>query len=88
GELDQLNSRYQSDVSIKGYLSRISGKTAQLFAVSCYSGAIESKASRKHAMNAWNMGHYIGMAFQIMDDILDYRGDSSTLGKPVMNDIA
>ena len=88
GELDQLNSRYQSEVSIKGYLSRISGKTAQLFAVSCYSGAIESKASRKHAMNAWNMGHYIGMAFQIMDDILDYRGDSVTLGKPVMNDIA
>ena len=87
GELDQLNARYQSTVTVKNYLTRISGKTAQLFAVSCYSGAIESEASRPLAMNAWNMGHYIGMAFQIMDDILDYKGDSQTLGKPVMADI-
>ncbi|WP_400245089.1 polyprenyl synthetase family protein [Niallia sp. JL1B1071] len=87
GELDQLNARYQSKVTVKNYLTRISGKTAQLFAVSCYSGAIESEASRPLAMNAWNMGHYIGMAFQIMDDILDYKGDSLTLGKPVMADI-
>lgn len=87
GELDQLNARYQSKVTVKNYLTRISGKTAQLFAVSCYSGAIESEASRALAMNAWNMGHYIGMSFQIMDDILDYKGDSLTLGKPVMADI-
>lgn len=87
GELDQMHSRYQSTINIKNYLSRISGKTAQLFAVSCYSGAIQSEASRKLAMNAWNMGHYIGMAFQIMDDILDYRGNSLTLGKPIMSDI-
>lgn len=87
GELDQLNSRFQSKVSVKDYLSRISGKTAQLFAVSCYSGALESKASHKLAMNAWNMGHYIGMAFQITDDILDYCSDLTTLGKPVMADV-
>jgi len=87
GELDQLNSRYHSTVSVRGYLSRIAGKTAQLFAVSCYSGAIESEASRPLAMNAWNMGHYIGMAFQIMDDILDFKSDEKTLGKPVMADI-
>ncbi|MCT2534302.1 polyprenyl synthetase family protein [Aquibacillus koreensis] len=87
GELDQLNSRYQSTVSVKNYLSRVSGKTAQLFAVSCYSGAITSDASRRQAMLAWNMGHYMGMAFQIIDDILDYQGTSDTLGKPVMADI-
>ncbi|MDL4840486.1 polyprenyl synthetase family protein [Aquibacillus rhizosphaerae] len=87
GELDQLNSRYKSNVSVKNYLSRVSGKTAQLFAVSCYSGAIESEAPRRLAMNAWNMGHHIGMAFQIMDDILDYRGNSQALGKPIMADI-
>lgn len=87
GELDQLNARYKPTDTVKNYLSRISGKTAQLFAVSCYSGAIESKASRSLAMNAWNMGHYIGMAFQIMDDILDFKGNSQTLGKPVMADI-
>ncbi|MRH44980.1 polyprenyl synthetase family protein [Aquibacillus halophilus] len=87
GELEQLDSRYRSAVTVKDYLSRVSGKTAQLFAVSCYSGAIESQASRRHTMNAWNMGHHIGMAFQIMDDILDYQGDCNTLGKPVMADI-
>ncbi|GAA5417870.1 heptaprenyl diphosphate synthase component 2 [Paraliobacillus ryukyuensis] len=87
GELDQLNARFQPPTSVKGYLSRISGKTAQLFAVSCYSGAIESKATKKQARNAWNMGHYIGMAFQIMDDILDYQGQEQTVGKPIMADV-
>ncbi|WP_186578953.1 polyprenyl synthetase family protein [Aquibacillus kalidii] len=87
GELDQLNSRYKSTLCAKNYLARVAGKTAQLFAVSCYSGAIESGASRRHAMIAWNMGHYIGMAFQIMDDILDFKGDFATVGKPVMADI-
>lgn len=87
GELDQLDARYQYQVTVKDYLSRISGKTAQLFAVSCYSGAIQSGASRYLAMRAWNMGHYIGMAFQIMDDILDFKGDYQDVGKPVMADI-
>ncbi|WP_033829131.1 polyprenyl synthetase family protein [Bacillus andreraoultii] len=87
GELEQLNSRYIEPNSVKDYLSRISGKTAQLFAVSCYSGAVISKASRKMAINARNMGHYLGMAFQIIDDILDYKSDNKTLGKPVMHDI-
>lgn len=87
GELDQLNSRFQPPHSVKSYLSRISGKTAQLFAVSCYTGAVESSATKRQARNAWNMGHYIGMAFQIIDDILDYQGAKDTVGKPVMADI-
>lgn len=87
GELDQLHSRFQSPDSVKNYLTRISGKTAQLFAVSCYTGAVESKASRRQTRIAWNMGHYIGMAFQIIDDILDYQGDEDMVGKPLMADI-
>ncbi|MCD8503172.1 MAG: polyprenyl synthetase family protein [Bacillaceae bacterium] len=87
GELDQLDSRYKYQVTVKDYLSRISGKTAQLFAVSCYSGAIQSGASRYLTMRAWNMGHYIGMAFQIMDDVLDFKGDYQDVGKPIMADI-
>ncbi|WP_062353692.1 polyprenyl synthetase family protein [Bacillus kwashiorkori] len=86
GELDQLHSRYERPESVKNYLSRISGKTAQLFAISCYAGAVESNANRKLTMIAWNMGHYIGMAFQIMDDVLDYKGDSQKVGKPVLSD--
>lgn len=87
GELQQLHSAYSTSVTVKDYLSRISGKTAQLFALSCYSGAITSGASEKQANIAWNMGHYIGMAFQIKDDILDYEGSDEKLGKPVFSDI-
>jgi len=87
GELEQLNSRYQPPTSVKNYLSRISGKTAQLFSLSCYSGALISKASPQVSNRAKMMGHYIGMAFQIMDDILDYEGERDKLGKPVLNDI-
>ncbi len=87
GELDQLHARYQKGTSIKDYLTRISGKTAQLFAVSCYSGAVTSQATRRQTMLAWNMGHYIGMAFQIIDDILDFKGDFNTMRKPTLADI-
>jgi len=87
GELEQLNSRYKEPTSVKEYLSRISGKTAQLFSISCYLGAIESYAPKSVAMHAWNMGRYIGMSFQIIDDILDYQGDFKTVGKPVLSDI-
>lgn len=86
GELEQLHSRFQLPKSVKSYLSRISGKTARLFALSCYVGAVESKASKEEVRRAWNMGHYIGMAYQITDDILDYEGDGEKMGKPVMKD--
>jgi Geranylgeranyl pyrophosphate synthase len=86
GELEQLHAQYQAPSSIKNYLSQISGKTAQLFAISCYTGAGASKSSQSDASHAWNMGHDIGMAFQIIDDILDYQGTQDLLGKPVMND--
>jgi heptaprenyl diphosphate synthase len=86
GELEQLHAQYQTPSSVKHYLSQISGKTAQLFAVSCYAGAGVGKSIQSDASHAWNMGHDIGMAFQIIDDILDYQGSQDMMGKPVMND--
>ncbi|WP_099222955.1 polyprenyl synthetase family protein [Listeria costaricensis] len=87
GELDQMRMRYNIHTTVRDYLSRISGKTAQLFALSCYSGATASNAPRTLVSRAWNIGHYLGMAFQIIDDVLDYTSTDTGLGKPVLNDV-
>ena len=87
GELGQMNNRYKIDLSVDAYLEAISGKTAELFALSCAIGAYESGTSRKFAEQAGKIGLAIGMAFQIMDDILDYTQDQTNLGKPVLEDV-
>ncbi|WP_195970823.1 polyprenyl synthetase family protein [Clostridium thermobutyricum] len=87
GEVEQLNSRYKKDITIKDYLKRISGKTAELFSLSLYIGAIESGCDKKTSRLFWEIGHNIGMAFQIIDDILDLTGDSNKTGKAVGNDL-
>lgn len=87
GELDQMHLRYNQKITIRQYLTQISGKTAQLFALSCYSGALESGTSEKFARSCYHIGNHIGMAFQIMDDILDYSQDANTFGKPVLEDV-
>ena len=87
GELGQMNSRYRIDGSIDEYLSNISGKTAELFALSCAIGAIESGCSEKFSKKCGEIGLNIGMAFQIIDDLLDYTKSSSQIGKPVLEDV-
>lgn len=87
GEIQQLNSKFDCKLSIKEYLSRISGKTAELFSLSMYVGAAESGCSEKLSREFWNIGHNVGMAFQIIDDILDYTGNDKSIKKSSMNDI-
>ena len=87
GEVEQLNSRFQKEVSVKNYLKRISGKTAELFALSLYIGAAESDCDKKLSRLFWNIGHNIGMAFQIIDDLLDYTGTDKQLGKEAGHDL-
>ena len=87
GEVEQLNSRFDKEVSVKNYLKRVSGKTAELFSLSLYIGAAESECDDKTSRLFWNIGHNVGMAFQIIDDILDYVSDEETLGKDISNDI-
>lgn len=86
-EIDQLNSRFDRDVSVKKYLKRASGKTAELFSLSLYIGASESGCSNKLSKLFWQIGHNIGMAFQIIDDILDYTGTNEGIGKNSANDL-
>lgn len=87
GEVEQLNSRYKKDITIKEYLKRISGKTAELFSLSLYIGAVESGCDNKTSRLFWEIGHNIGMAFQIIDDILDLTGELNKTGKSVGNDL-
>ncbi|MEG0710734.1 MAG: polyprenyl synthetase family protein [Niameybacter sp.] len=87
GEVEQLNSRFNTEVSVKNYLRRIAGKTAELFSLSLYIGAAESGCSDKLSKTFWRIGHHIGMAFQIIDDILDYTGSEHSVGKDHAKDI-
>ncbi|MGL4570372.1 MAG: polyprenyl synthetase family protein [Clostridium sp.] len=87
GEVEQLNSRFKKDVSVKEYLKRISGKTAELFSLSLYIGAAESSCDKKTCRLFWEIGHNIGMAFQIIDDVLDYIGTDEEIGKKSGNDL-
>ncbi|MGL5414048.1 MAG: polyprenyl synthetase family protein [Clostridium sp.] len=87
GEVEQLNSRFKKDIKIKDYLKRVSGKTAELFSLSLYIGAVESNVDRKTSRVFWEIGHNIGMAFQIIDDVLDLKGDKNNTGKIIGNDL-
>jgi heptaprenyl diphosphate synthase len=87
GELDQMESRYNTNMTVKQYLRQISRKTAALFAMSCHMGAELSGANSPAKINARKIGHEIGMAFQILDDILDYTQEARTMGKPVLEDM-
>lgn len=87
GELGQMDKRYDTDVTIENYLKNISGKTAELFALSCFIGAYENGCGDLLSNRARKIGHLIGLTFQIMDDILDYSQTAETIGKPVLEDV-
>lgn len=86
GELNQMNMKYNPNMTMRNYLKQIQGKTAQLFALSCYAGAYE-KDAKKISHAAYQIGNNIGMAFQIIDDVLDYTQATAVAGKPMMSDL-
>lgn len=87
GELGQMDTRYNYQITIPQYIENISGKTAELFSLSCGVGALEGGSSEKFAKQAGEIGLNIGIAFQIIDDILDYSQSQEALGKPVLEDV-
>ena len=87
GELRQLFSSRQWRQVQDAYYSRIFAKTASLFAAATRSGAILGDASAEQEEALYGYGQCLGIAFQIIDDILDYSGDEGTLGKPVGGDL-
>ncbi|MDR2975787.1 MAG: polyprenyl synthetase family protein [Streptococcaceae bacterium] len=86
GELGQMTLRYDLTQTIDAYIDNISGKTAELFAMACAVPAMID-GDKKFSKLAYNIGKNIGIAFQIMDDYLDYAADEEKLGKPVLEDM-
>lgn len=87
GELRQLFSSRQWRQPRDAYYPRIFAKTASLFAAATRSGAMLADATPEQEVALYEYGKDLGMAFQIVDDILDYASDEATLGKPVGGDL-
>ncbi len=81
GEVMQLAATGDLSLSRQGYFDVIAAKTAALFAAAAEVGAIVANASEDIITAARNYGQYLGVAFQIADDVLDYQGNLDTMGK-------
>lgn len=86
GEVNQLFSS-RCNTSKEDYYRRIYAKTASLFETSTHTAGIISQIPKQQVEILRKFGYEMGMAFQIVDDILDYRGDQSVVGKPVGGDL-
>lgn len=86
-EVRQDLAKFNYSTSVRGYLRTIAGKTAALFALALHVGAAEAKAPPLVVQRLRRVGYNLGMAFQIIDDVLDYGGDGLAIGKPAGNDV-
>ncbi len=87
GEIQQGMSQFDTDVTIEAYLEKSYYKTASLIANSSKAAGLLSDVSRETAEHLYGYGRHWGLAFQVVDDILDFTGSTSTLGKPALADI-
>lgn len=88
GEVMQLMNVKNPNVSEDQYMQVIQAKTAQLFEASSHSGAVLANANPEQEEALRLYGHHTGMAFQLVDDVLDYVGNAEDLGKNVGDDLA
>ncbi|MFH1487260.1 MAG: polyprenyl synthetase family protein, partial [Chloroflexota bacterium] len=82
GELRQNHSSFDWRQSRESYYQRIGRKTASLFSIAAETGGILSGAPPEKIAALHNYGHNLGLAFQIVDDVLDFAGDENEMGKP------
>jgi geranylgeranyl pyrophosphate synthase len=83
----RLDSEEAWETALERYDQRIHAKTASLFAAATESAAVLGDASTLEVDSLRDYGHFLGMGFQIIDDILDFQGDQGVLGKPVASDL-
>lgn len=87
GELNQLRDRFQFTQAKDAYYNRIYAKTASLFCAATEGAAVLAGLGEEEIVAMRGYGHAVGMAFQIMDDILDFTSDAATIGKPAGSDL-
>jgi len=87
GDMKQNQLRYDVRITPYKYIKMVSGKTAALFSIAMSSGAYYAGADEKDVKILGRIGYEIGMAFQLVDDLLDFEGDITTVGKEVQVDV-
>lgn len=87
GEISETFNRFNVALTEEEYFEVIREKTASLFAASCQTGAMLAGGDSLTVDSLYRFGMGIGMAFQVIDDTLDFTGKQSTVGKPVMSDL-
>lgn len=87
GEVLQLTRAGNAATTEDEYMDVITRKTAILFAAACYGASTLAGASEDARMQQHNFGLNLGIAFQMIDDVLDYEGDAQTMGKNVGDDL-
>ncbi|WP_238230672.1 MULTISPECIES: polyprenyl synthetase family protein [Methylobacterium] len=86
GEVMQLTAAKNTETSEDEYLAVIRAKTAELFAAACEVGPVLAERPRAEQAACRSYGMNLGIAFQLVDDVLDYGGTSASLGKNVGDD--
>ncbi|MCP5162804.1 MAG: octaprenyl diphosphate synthase [Hahellaceae bacterium] len=88
GEVFQLMNCKNPDVTEAQYMEVIKNKTAMLFEAASHTGAVLASASTEQEKALQDYGLNLGLAFQLVDDLLDYQGSAETMGKNVGDDLA
>jgi geranylgeranyl pyrophosphate synthase len=87
GELRQLFGDAAFRQTREDYFKRIYAKTASMFELATEAAGVLIGATESEILDLRHFGHDLGIAFQIMDDVLDFIGDASQVGKPVASDL-
>ncbi len=86
GEFQQMQISNKPETSIENYFEVIGKKTAELFGASCESGVIVANGNIKQQKAAYDYGYNLGLAFQIVDDLMDFNNNSNKMGKSLGDD--
>jgi octaprenyl-diphosphate synthase len=86
GEVEQLTAQRRIETGEEDYLGIIGAKTAALFAAACRVSPVVAEAGEDAERALESYGRHLGIAFQLIDDVIDYASDTATMGKGVGDD--